>query len=186
MSISTVAYECPLRLAISSTPSTVTGPASGSGSARTSRISVDRDTAAASAAASRQPARPASASATFSSRARSDAVRRWYQPVSPGTCSANVATSQAGLPQQNRRTSSATWTGRPPQPRSARQRRYRSCTCAETTPQPRQASASVRVLAVIRTVSPRSSACSRSRPARCGNSITSRPASPGSKLVPHN
>jgi len=163
---------------MSSTPSTMTCPASGSGSARTSRIKVNRDTITASAAASREPARPASASATFSSRACSDAVRRWYQPVSPGTCSANVATWQAGLPQQNRRASSTTSTGRPPQPRSARPRRYRSCTRDETTPQPRQASDAVRVLAVIRTASPRSSTCSRSRPSRCGNSTTSRRASP--------
>jgi len=76
MSISTVAYEWPLRLATSSTPSTVTGPAPGSGSARTSRIKVNRDTAVPSAAASREPARPASASATFSSSSRNRAVRR--------------------------------------------------------------------------------------------------------------
>jgi hypothetical protein len=53
MSISTVAYEWPLRLATSSTPSTLTGPVSGSGRPRTSRIKVNRDTTAPSAAASR-------------------------------------------------------------------------------------------------------------------------------------
>jgi hypothetical protein len=33
------------------------------------------------------------------------------EAVSPFTCSANVATTQAGLPQMNRRTWSTTWTG---------------------------------------------------------------------------
>jgi len=80
MSISTVAQECPLRSATSSTPSTVTGPASGSGSARTSRIKVNRDTTAPSAAASREPARPASAGAAFSSRPR---IRTMEQPARP-------------------------------------------------------------------------------------------------------
>lgn len=91
MSISTIAYEWPLRLATSSTPSTLTGPVSGSGRRRTSRIKVNQDTAVPRAAASREPARSASASATFSSRPRSPAVRRWYRAVSPGTCPANVA-----------------------------------------------------------------------------------------------
>ena len=68
MSVSTVADQRPLRSATSSTPGTVTGPASGSDSARTSRIKVNRDTAV--------------PSATFSSRPRNRAVRRWYQLVS--------------------------------------------------------------------------------------------------------
>jgi hypothetical protein len=161
MSISTVAYEWPLRLATSSTPSTATGPACGSGSARASRIKVNRETTVPSAAASWEPARSASASATFSSRSRSPAVRRWYQLASPGTCSANVATGHAGLPQRNRRTSSTTCTGRPPQARSARRRRYRSCTRAEISPQPRQDSAAVRVLAAIRTPDTRSRGASQ-------------------------
>ena len=72
--------------------------------ALTRRISVNRETAAPSTRASRDPARPASASATRSSRSRSPAVRRWCLAVSPSTCSANVAAGQAGLSQMRRRT----------------------------------------------------------------------------------
>ena len=83
MSSRTLAYDWPRRLAQSSTPSTATLPISGSGSALISRISVHRDTIAPSARASRDPARPASASVTRASRLRSPIVRRWCLAVSP-------------------------------------------------------------------------------------------------------
>jgi hypothetical protein len=66
------------------------------------------------------PARPASASATRPGRFRDPVVRRWCLAVSPSTCSANVTTTQAALPQMNRRTWSTAWTGRPQQARSCR------------------------------------------------------------------
>jgi hypothetical protein len=95
----------------------------------------------------------------------------------PFTCSANVAAGQAGLSQMRRRTSSSTRTGRPPQARSCRQRRYRSCTRADSVPQPRQATGPEPVRATIFTLPSRSSTRSRSSPLRCGNSKDSRPAS---------
>jgi hypothetical protein len=63
-------------------------------------------------------ARPASASATRFSRLRNPIVRRWCLAVSPSTCSANVAMTQAGSSQMNRRTWRTTWTGRPQHERS--------------------------------------------------------------------
>ena len=60
MLISKVAYECPRLFEKSSTPSTVTCPISGSGSARTSWISVSRQTSTPSSLSSREAARPAS------------------------------------------------------------------------------------------------------------------------------
>ena len=119
MLISKVAYECPRLFEKSSTPSTVTCPISGSGSARTSfdqRVPADIYSQQPKQPGSR-PARPA-ASAISSSSRRSSIVRRAYRWVSPGTGSANVRTRHAGFWQARRRTVSAIRTRRPPAGRS--------------------------------------------------------------------
>ena len=145
--------------------------------ALTRRISVNRETAAPSTRASRDPARPASASATRSSRLRGPAVRRWCLAVSPSTCSANVATGQAGLSQMRRRT--------PARPGQAARRRPGPAGSAGTGPAPAPAVSRshgrppARSRCGLRsfTLPPRSSTRSRSSPLRCGNSKDSRPAS---------
>ena len=104
----------PRRNAKSSTPSTRTVPAGGSGSAISSRSMQVRPAVIPSAAASRDPARPASAAATAPSDPASSGVRRAYRKVSPSTCSANVVRSQPGTAQKNRRTASRITTRRPP------------------------------------------------------------------------
>jgi hypothetical protein len=74
------------------------------------------------AAASRDPARPASAAATAPSAALSGGVRRAYRVVRPSTCSANVRFPQLGASQKNRRTVSRIITRRPPIAASASRR----------------------------------------------------------------
>lgn len=76
MSITTVPYTYRRRNAKSSTPTAVTSPGTGSGSARTNRNSVLRLEGNPSFLARLAPARPASARPIASSMSRASAVRR--------------------------------------------------------------------------------------------------------------
>jgi hypothetical protein len=114
MSIRIVLYDGPRRTAKSSTPRTSIWPAPGIGWARMSPISTSRQDGMASSAASLDPGRPASASATLTSAAVSGGVRRANGVVSPGICSENVDCPHRGLAHLNRRTCAITWTFRPP------------------------------------------------------------------------
>jgi hypothetical protein len=122
MSIKMVLYDWPRRTAKSSTPSTSIWPAPGSGWARMSRISTSRQHGIASFAASRDPGRPASASAIAASASVSGGVRWANGVVSPGICSENVDCAQHGLAHLNRRTCTMTCTWRPPSGRSESRR----------------------------------------------------------------
>src|ERR1035441_407590 len=128
MSTSSVAEVQPPRSEKSSTPSTRVSPAGGSGSAPSIRIRVCRLTGTASTAASRDPARPASATATAVSPCPASGVRRAYREASPCGCSANVTAGHAALPQKNRRTVSRITVRRPPIAASASRREYPLCT----------------------------------------------------------
>ena len=95
------------------------GPVPGTGRARMSRISTSRQHGIASFAASREPGRPARASATSASALVSGGVRRANGVVSPGICSENVDCAQRGLAHLKRRTCTIIRTLRPPSGRSA-------------------------------------------------------------------
>jgi hypothetical protein len=125
-----------------------------------------------SCAASRDPARPARASAIAVSIRASSGVRRDRREVRPRTCSANVTAGQAGLPQKNRRTASRITTGCPPAGASASRRRYLLCTRAETWPHRPHAALSARTCARMHRRPSASSAVSAITPARCGSSAS--------------
>ena len=124
-SATTVPYTCPLRSAKSSTPVTagaaVTG---GSGSAMTSRSTVEEWTGMPMVPASRAAACPASSRPKLASMPSSGTLRRRYRSDTPPACSANVALGHEGSGQRNRRTDSAISTGRPPAAPSATTRAY--------------------------------------------------------------
>ena len=132
-SATTVPYTCPLRSAKSSTPVTcgaaLTG---GSGSAITSRSTVEGCTAIPRVPASRAAARPASSSPNPASMPSSGTLRRRYRSLSPPACSAKVTAGHCGFPQRNRRTCKTISTGRPPTAPSASTREYPPCTRADS------------------------------------------------------
>jgi hypothetical protein len=119
MSIRIVLYDWPRRTAKSSTPSTSMRPATGICWARMSRISTSRQDGMASSAASLDPGRPASASATLTSAPVIGGVRRANGVVRPGICSENVDCGHRRLTHLNRRTCAITRTLRPPSGRSS-------------------------------------------------------------------
>ena len=96
----------------------------GSGSAMTSRSTVEEWTGMPMAPASRAAARPASSRPTPASMPSSGTLRRRYRSDTPPACSANVARAHEGSGQRNRRTDSAISTGRPPAAPSATTRAY--------------------------------------------------------------
>ncbi len=106
-------------MAKSSTPTTRGSGATGSGAAMTSRSSTCRLAGAPTIAASRDAARPASATAMSRSTPASRAVFRAYRVVRPVTCSANVLRLHSGQAQKNRRAVSRIITRRPPMAASA-------------------------------------------------------------------
>ena len=65
------------------------------------------------AAASRAPARPASANPTLANNANNPTLRRRRRRVRSSTCSTNVRRAQSLLRQKNRRTVSRIRTARP-------------------------------------------------------------------------
>jgi hypothetical protein len=82
-------------------------------------ISTSRQHGIASFAASLDPGRPASASATSTSASANGGVRRAKSVVSPGICSENVDWAHRGFTHLNRRICAITRTLRPPSGRSA-------------------------------------------------------------------
>jgi hypothetical protein len=94
-------------------------PATGSGWSRMSLISTSRQDGIASSAASLDPGRPASASATLTSAPVSGGVRRANGVVSPGICPENVACAHRLLRQNGYATIAPGW------PVLLRQRRQR-------------------------------------------------------------
>ena len=124
-SATTVPYTLPLRSAKSSTPVTAgAAAAGGSGSAMTSRSTVEEWTGTPRVPASRAAARPASSSPKPASMPSSGTLRRRYLADTPSACSANVTFGHEGSGQRNRRTDSTTSTGRPPAAPSATTRAY--------------------------------------------------------------
>jgi hypothetical protein len=95
-------------------PATRGAGAAGSGAAMTSRSSTCRLAGMPRIAASRDPARPASATATSCSMRPSGGAFRPQGTVRPSTCSANVRRLQLPAAQKNRRTFSRITTRRPP------------------------------------------------------------------------
>jgi hypothetical protein len=93
--------------------------AAGSGAAMTSRTRTCLLAGMPRIAASRDPARPASATAMSCSARPSGGVLRPQGTVRPWTCSANVLRLQPGAGQKNRRTASRITTRRPPMAASA-------------------------------------------------------------------
>ena len=124
----TVPYRCRLRSAKSSIPSTETSLFGGPGNARTRRNKVERPTETPSADANLDHARPANASAIFSSIPRSSGVSCMYRLVSPLICSTNIALLQSMFTQTKRRTCSARRLGWLPIAASANEHSYRLCT----------------------------------------------------------
>ena len=159
----------PRRSAKSSTPSTRGVLAGGSGTAITSRNNVDRLATAPSARASRDPARPAVATAMWRNMPTSGGVFRPCLTVSPATCSTNVPTPQSVLSHRKRRSRSRTSTCRPPIATSANVRSYLPCTRVEATPHRRQHAHDTCGAAQIRTTPLASSTRRTTTPARCGN-----------------
>ena len=118
-------YTLPLRSAKSSTPVTAGAAVTcGSGSAMTSRSTVEEWTTMPRVPASRAPARPASSRPNPASVPSSGTLRRRYLTDKPSACSANVTFGHEGSGQRNRRTDSAISTGLPPAAPSATTRAY--------------------------------------------------------------
>ncbi|MFE6691762.1 transposase family protein [Streptomyces sp. NPDC057743] len=116
-------FAFPRRSAKSSTPTALGSVTGGSGRSITRRSSVLRLVRMPRCGASREPARPASASPILLIVERRRSVLWPCRLVSPGTCSTNVRRGHSGVAKTNRRPRSASTHGRPAQDWSAGKRR---------------------------------------------------------------
>jgi hypothetical protein len=140
-----------------------------SGTARSTRMRVDRLTLMAAWRASRAPARPASANAIAANSSTSWRLRRPCLTVSPGSCSQKICRAQSSVWQTNRRTRRWINTCCPVTGASASRRSYQLCTRSEAVPHAGHGASSASAHARMQTTPSSCDRPSTRRAARCGN-----------------